>query len=142
MESIVKQLMAITGALADEGRVRALLAVTGRELCVCQIIELLGLAPSTVSKHLFLLKQAGLVEARKEGRWMYYRSAGDEAPEAVRRAIEWVKAAAGHEERVRDDRKRLKAICCQDPEDLCRQQAGRSDCCAPSAPQRNGKERR
>src|SRR3954466_3392341 len=124
--------MSITGALADEGRVRALLAVSGRELCVCQIIELLELAPSTVSKHLFLLKQAGLVESRKEGRWMYYRSAGDEAPEAVRRAIEWVKAAAGHEERVREDRKRLKTICCQDPEDLCRRQAGRVSCCEPA----------
>jgi ArsR family transcriptional regulator len=125
----VKQLMSITGALADEGRVRALLAVERRELCVCQIIELLGLAPSTVSKHLLLLKQAGLVESRKQGRWMYYRAADDDAPEAVRRAIEWIKAATTQEDKVKADRKRLKAICGEDPEALCARQAGRNGCC-------------
>ncbi len=50
--------MAITKALADENRIRILLALDGRELCVCQIIELLGLAPSTVSKHMSVLSQA------------------------------------------------------------------------------------
>jgi DNA-binding transcriptional ArsR family regulator len=49
------------------------------ELCVCQIIELLGLVPSTVSKHMSILKQAGLVENRKEARWMYYRLPKKEA---------------------------------------------------------------
>lgn len=60
----------ITKALAEENRVRILLALEGRELCVCQIFELLDLAPSTVSKHLSILRQARLVEGRKEGRWM------------------------------------------------------------------------
>jgi ArsR family transcriptional regulator len=43
------------------------------ELCVCQLIKMLGLAPSTVSKHMSILRQARLVQARKEGKWMYYR---------------------------------------------------------------------
>ncbi|TFG44900.1 MAG: ArsR family transcriptional regulator, partial [Candidatus Brocadiia bacterium] len=54
--------LSITKALADESRVRTLMALDGRELCVCQITELLGLAPSTVSKHMAILTQARLVE--------------------------------------------------------------------------------
>ena len=57
----------------------------GRELCVCQIVELLGLAPSTVSKHLAILKQARLVDSRKEGRWMFYRLADEDAPVEARK---------------------------------------------------------
>jgi len=48
----MRELLAITNALADESRVRALVALTRGRLCVCQIAELLQLAPSTVSKHL------------------------------------------------------------------------------------------
>ena len=58
----MREFMNITGALADETRVRTLLALRKGELCVCQITELFGLAPSTVSKHLSLLFQAGLVD--------------------------------------------------------------------------------
>ena len=79
--------MAVTKALADEQRVRMLLALRRQELCVCQIVELVGLATSTVSKHMSILKQARLVESRKEGRWMYYRLPCDDAPELVRQAM-------------------------------------------------------
>ncbi len=57
----MRELMAVMKALADENRVRILMAVLGRELCVCQIVELLGLAQSTVSKHMSILHQARLV---------------------------------------------------------------------------------
>ena len=56
-------------AVADPTRVRML---EGGELCVCQIIAVLALSPSTVSKHLFLLKSAGLVNDRKEKKWVHY----------------------------------------------------------------------
>lgn len=58
----------ITKALADENRIRALLALRQGELCVCQITGPFGLAPSTISKHLSILSQAGLLNSRKEGR--------------------------------------------------------------------------
>ena len=83
----MREFMNITKALADENRVRALLALRHGELCVCRITELFGLAVSTVSKHLSILYQAGLVESRKEGRWMYYRLPGKSAPPAARKAI-------------------------------------------------------
>ena len=68
----MKDFVAVTKALSDRNRIRALLALRRGELCVCQIIALLGLAPSTVSKHMSILKQAGLVKSRKEERWMHY----------------------------------------------------------------------
>ena len=74
-ETVLFFFMTITKALSDENRVRMLLALDGRELCVCQIIELLGLAPSTVSKHMSILANARLVEGRQEGRWRFYRLA-------------------------------------------------------------------
>jgi AhpD family alkylhydroperoxidase len=49
------------------------MALWDGELCVCQMIELLGLAPSTVSKHISILRPAELLESRKDGRWIYYR---------------------------------------------------------------------
>ena len=74
--------MNITRALADENRVRALLALRRGELCVCQITELFGLAPSTVSRHLSILFQAGLVESRTEGRAALHRLAFREIKDA------------------------------------------------------------
>jgi DNA-binding transcriptional ArsR family regulator len=111
--------MAVTKALADENRVRMLLALKDRELCVCQIIELFGLAPSTVSKHMSILRQAQLVEGRKEGRWMHYRLAGDRAPLPVRSALAWLAETLAREEQIRSDAKRLKAILKLDPQELC-----------------------
>ncbi len=71
----MKQALQVFGALSDENRVRMLFALRHGELCVCQLIELMGLSPSTVSKHLSILRDAGLLDSRKEGRWVYYRLA-------------------------------------------------------------------
>ena len=64
-------------ALADENRIRILMALRGRQLCVCQVTAFLDLAPSTTSKHLSILRQARLIESNKQGRWVYYRLADD-----------------------------------------------------------------
>jgi DNA-binding transcriptional ArsR family regulator len=100
----------IAKALSDPGRVRILLALKGRELCVCQLVELLGLAASTVSKHMAVLRQADLVESRKDGRWAYYRRAGREAPKQVRDALRWLDGSAIDARVVSEDAKRLEAI--------------------------------
>ena len=59
-------------ALADRNRARILKMLEEHELCVCQIREVLGLKQSTVSKHLSILKKAGLVEDRRQGTWAFY----------------------------------------------------------------------
>jgi ArsR family transcriptional regulator len=106
----LQHFVSIAKALADEGRLRVLVALADRELCVCEIIELLGLAPSTVSKHLSILRQAGIVEARKNGRWIYYRLAGKDAQSEVRAAIEWVRESLSRDPLARDDAKRVSRI--------------------------------
>jgi ArsR family transcriptional regulator len=60
-------------ALADESRLRILWMLEERYLCVCEIQEALGLAQSTVSRHLQLLEEAGFVISEKEGQWKNYR---------------------------------------------------------------------
>ena len=116
----MRDLIDVTKALADENRLRALFALSGRELCVCQIIELLGLAPSTVSKHLSILRHARLVESRKNGRWMFYRLAGDNAAPVVREALERISRSMQGDKELEKDIKKLRFILTIDPETLCK----------------------
>jgi ArsR family transcriptional regulator, arsenate/arsenite/antimonite-responsive transcriptional repressor len=118
----VREVMAVIKALADETRLRILLSLTGGELCVCQIVELMGLAPSTVSKHLSILKQACLVDGRKEGRWMFYRLAEKDASIEARRIAALVSELLASDSSVRDDAKRLKQVLKMDREELCQKQ--------------------
>ena len=118
----MRDFMNITKALSDESRVRTLLALRKGELCVCQITELFGFAPSTMSKHLSILFQAGLVESRKEGRWIYYQLPGKNATPAVREALDWIEKFLANSPHVLEDNKKLKIILKQDPVDLCKRQ--------------------
>ncbi len=117
------ELMTVTKALSDENRVRLLAALDGRELCVCQLIELIRLAPSTVSKHLAVLRAARLIVGRKDGRWMYYRVAGTQAPPAAKAALQWLMGFLHTEPKILADRKRLEKILEMDPDVLCRKQS-------------------
>ena len=119
----MRELMAVTKALADESRVRILLAVRGGELCVCQIVELLQLAPSTVSKHMSILKQARLVESRKEGRWMFYRLADEDGTTEAEEMSALVFRLTAADTRRHEDAKRLKKILKMDRDELCKTQS-------------------
>ncbi len=109
----------IARALSDENRVRALIMLSRGELCVCQLIEMLGLAPSTVSKHMSILRQARLVEARKEGKWMYYRLPEEDLPKEAVGAIEWARNSLAADKQIRADARELKRVCRMDKEKLC-----------------------
>ncbi len=121
----MRTMVNITKALADGNRLRILMALRDGELCVCQIVAMLGLAPSTVSKHVYLLRQAGLVEARKDGRWVYYRLAEAGADKAAREAVRWVQRHLPDDPQILRDAKTLKAILKMSPEDLCGGQCGK-----------------
>ncbi len=82
--------MTVCKALADAQRIRALVLLQRGEMCVCEVVSALGLAPSTVSRHLAVLERAGLVASRKLGRWVHYRLAGPEAPPVAAGALAWV----------------------------------------------------
>ena len=112
----MRQVLAIATALGDANRLRVLLALRQGELCLCHLIGLLELAPSTVSKHLSQLKAAGLVETRREGKWIHYRLSEAKATAA---ALRWVTAALAEDPQVATDAKALQHLCKQKPEELC-----------------------
>jgi ArsR family transcriptional regulator len=68
----MEKLISAAKAFADPTRVRILSALREGELCVCEICDALGVAQSTLSTHLQVIRDAGLVSTRKEGKWMYY----------------------------------------------------------------------
>src|SRR5487761_1108414 len=77
-------------ALGDNTRLRLLNLMGEQEICVCYLVEILGQSQPKISRHLAYLRRAGIVAARREGKWMHYRM--DEAMKA--------------------DREKLKKVCC------------------------------
>jgi ArsR family transcriptional regulator len=109
-------------AAGDATRLRILRMLEGGPLCVCQVVEVLGLSQSTVSKHLVLLKHAGLIEDEKRGKWVFYRrSAGQRGtfPGALAGLVsEFLRAerrAAEDLKRARHPRVKKLAACCPRP---------------------------
>lgn len=116
----MREVMDVLKALADENRVRLLFALKGGELCVCQLIALLDLAPSTVSKHLTILRAARLVESRKDGRWIYYRLSREFRTPSAGKLLALLFKDLAKTRRMVEDRKKLRRICGEDMEKLCR----------------------
>jgi DNA-binding transcriptional ArsR family regulator len=122
----MKGLVAVAGALSDKSRVRIICALRKGELCACRIIALLGLAPSTVSKHMSVLRQAGLVNSRKQERWMYYSlPKASERTTVIQDALKWVFKSLSKDPNIKNDAARLARILRQSPETLCRKRRGK-----------------
>lgn len=68
-------------ALADETRLAIVRMLLGKELCVCHVIDALDMSQPAISHHLKILRQAGVVRDRREGKWIFYRL----NPDAFRR---------------------------------------------------------
>lgn len=115
----LREFIGIAKALSDKNRLRMLLALRGGELCLCQISELVGLAASTASKHMSILRGASLVRARKQGRWVYYRWPSQDNTPAVRQMLKSLEKWLAHDRQVIDDAQRLREILKTSPEALC-----------------------
>jgi DNA-binding transcriptional ArsR family regulator len=87
---VIEHYEMVAKAIADGSRARILKMLEGGELCVCQVTTALDLAPATVSKHLSVLRLAGLVLSRKRGRWAYYRLADAVINPYAAGALRWV----------------------------------------------------
>lgn len=73
-------------ALADPRRLEVVLALAAGERCVCELTEQMGLAQSKLSFHLKVMREAGLLDSRVQGRWVYYRL----RPEAIAQLGSWL----------------------------------------------------
>ena len=115
----MKNYLDITKALSDETRVRILMMLADDELCLCQIIEVMKLAPSTISKHLSILYNANLVKRRKLGRFQYYKLASKSAATEVRNILKYTLNALTDTPAIKSDRKQLTKVLALDTEQLC-----------------------
>jgi ArsR family transcriptional regulator len=98
-------------ALADRTRLRLLNLIGGDEVCVCFFVEVLGESQPKISRHLAYLRRAGVVEARREGKWMHYRIAEPQDAHAARLFAE-VRAWLAEDREMGRDRERLIKVCC------------------------------
>jgi ArsR family transcriptional regulator, arsenate/arsenite/antimonite-responsive transcriptional repressor len=99
-------------ALADPTRLRLLNLVADKEVCVCYFVEILGISQPKISRHLAYLRKAGIVAARRDGRWMHYRllAPSDLAASAI------LKDTLAHLRQRPDLRRelaKLDSACCQ-----------------------------
>ena len=99
---MLKTLERILKAAGDGTRLRILKMLDPGSLCVCQIVEALKLSQSTVSKHLSVLEDAGLVESERRGRWTHYRLAKLQTPDG-RRLLSMLRCCSGEDPQVAKD---------------------------------------
>ena len=98
-------------ALGDRTRLRLLNLMGGRETCVCYFIEVLDLPQPKISRHLAYLRRAGIVAARREGKWMHYRIVMPEHVGAAKILLDTLEALKDERE-MRADSARMTKACC------------------------------
>jgi ArsR family transcriptional regulator len=98
-------------ALADPTRLRLLNLIANREICVCYFVEILRISQPKVSRHLAYLRKAGIVTARREGKWMHYRLVVPKNKAALAILRETLKHFTENPE-MRRDLSRLSSACC------------------------------
>ena len=104
--NLVRELVAIAKALYDPTRIRVIAALRNGELCVCELVDALEISQSSLSSHLQICREVGVVTTRKESRWIYYSLSTRYAP-----LIETIFAelqTLGRDEQLRQDARRLK----------------------------------
>ncbi|HEX5234294.1 MAG TPA: metalloregulator ArsR/SmtB family transcription factor [Silvibacterium sp.] len=104
-------LAGLFAALADRTRLRLLNLMNGREVCVCYFVEILKQGQPKISRHLAYLRNAGLVEARRDGKWMHYRIARPDDPAAAA-MLDAALSALRADGQMQTDLIRLAQACC------------------------------
>jgi ArsR family transcriptional regulator, arsenate/arsenite/antimonite-responsive transcriptional repressor len=99
-------------ALADPTRLRLLNLIGDWEICVCYFVEILDMSQPKISRHLAYLRRAGIVTARREGKWMHYRLSflGDETAAAI---LKQTLKHLGVRPEMQRDVARLSSVCCK-----------------------------
>ncbi len=104
-------LVTVFSALADRTRLRVLNLLDAGEVCVCYFVEILGESQPKISRHLAYLRRAGIVNARRDGKWIHYSIAKPSDP-AHARVLESTLAALARDKQMQRDRIALEKVCC------------------------------
>jgi ArsR family transcriptional regulator len=115
----VRDLERVLKAAADPTRTRILKLLARNGLCVCQVQAVLGLAPSTVSKHLSLLESAGLVTNRRNGKWIEYTLAAEARNPYTRPVLALLDAGLDRDPVIAADRRRLRVVLRVPLDEIC-----------------------
>lgn len=110
-ENILTEMEKLFLALADKTRLRLLNLMREDEICVCYFTEVLGESQPKISRHLAYLRNAGLVSARRDGKWMHYKiesPSNEFAAEILRDTLEKLKA----QDNMKKDYGKLEEVCC------------------------------
>jgi len=105
-------LVPLFAALADRTRLRLLNLIAGREVCVCYLVEILRQGQPKISRHLAYLRKAGVVSARREGKWMHYRVQRPQDAEAAS-ILDAVFESFKSDREMKSDLSRLARACCE-----------------------------
>ena len=105
------ELALLFAALADRTRLRLLNLMDGREVCVCYFVEILGQSQPKISRHLAYLRRAGVVTARREGKWVHYRIVVP-ADSGAARILRETLAVLRRDPRMQADLQRMNRSCC------------------------------
>lgn len=132
----MRDLELVLKAAGDPTRTRILKLLEGGGLCVCQVQAVLGLAPSTVSKHLAILRTAGLVEDRRDGKWIRYALAPDAHNPFARPLLGMLRGPLDRDPAIAADRKRLREVKAMPLDDVCRLTPARFARPSPRIPRR------
>ena len=112
------QLQEIFKALSDETRLRILKLLEEREICVCELIQVLEMPQSTISRHMNVLRRAGLVKGRRDGKWVHYRLYPAEFNPFASSVLNFLHGVLGEHPTVLRDREALKrAVRLRSPEE-------------------------
>ena len=111
----MKDLLSVFKALSDETRLRIVKLLENGELCVCHIVAAVDMSQSRISFHLKILKDAGLVQDRREGKWMHYRL---NESDLFKRLLFLSIAERIREEETASDRQRLETFIASRPEEF------------------------
>ncbi len=106
----MKKFIRVMKAVSDPNRVRVLKLLHIKELCVCELQELLGLAQSTVSKHLRLLEDADLISGKRDGPWVIYKINSSPETEYAETVQEKIDSWLNEDAEFNDMKKRLPLI--------------------------------
>ena len=104
-------LVTLFAALADRTRLRLLNLLGAGEVCVCYFVELLGESQPKISRHLAYLRRAGVVNARRDGKWIHY-SIARPSDATVAAVLESTLTALERDKQMQRDRSALERVCC------------------------------
>lgn len=105
----LKTIIRTLSALSEQNRLRIVAALSARKMAVCEIREILGLSFSTVSKHLSILADAGLIESEKEGKWVHYRLTDSLQPE-IGDLLGRIMVLLSADPQIREDLKKVQSV--------------------------------